>query len=399
MAPESSCSCSRCNVRDILGAARLADPGDDEWGEGDDQETGIDMPGPKQPRTRAGRERVSTIKQVAELAGVSIATVSRALSESGPVSAALRRRVLAAARELSYQPSQAARNLRVGTSKTVGVVIPDLQNPFFTGVVRGIEDVLQAAGYTLLLANSDDSPPREERALSTLRAEGVAGIVFVPISAPTSTHHQLLSSPIPVVAVDRSPLGLRVDLVMVDNTDGSRRAVDHLIARGHRAIALVGGPLQHSTAVERQQGYELALKEAGIPARADLIQYGDFREAGGYACMQALLAIPRPPTAVFVANNLMTLGALRAIHETGRRIPEDLAVVSFDDMPWASSINPPLTSVAQPDREIGKTAAGLLLARIAEPDRPIRRVVLETQLVVRASCGGQLRAAQLAPPA
>jgi DNA-binding LacI/PurR family transcriptional regulator len=282
---------------------------------------------------------------------------------------------------------------------TVGVVIPDLQNPFFTGVVRGIENVLQAAGYTLLLANSDEAPEREERVLSTLRAEGVAGIVFVPIAAQKGNYQQLLLPPLPLVAVDRLPAGLRIDLVTVENTDGSRRAVEHLLAIGHRDVALLGGPLQHSTAFERREGYELALKAAGIPLRAELVRYGDFREAGGYDGMKALLAIPHPPTAVFATNNLMTLGALRAIHESGRQIPEDMAVVSFDDMPWAASINPPLTAVAQPDRDIGEAAAELLLARIAEPERPVRHVVLATRLVIRASCGGLARSTPLVEPA
>jgi len=345
------------------------------------------VPQPKRQRRNTGSQ-VQTITHVAERAGVSTATVSRVFANPERVSEDLRRRVHQAARLLGYQPNRFARNLRVGTSMTVGVIVPDIQNPFFMGVVRGIDNVLQAAGYTLLLANSDDTPARETRMLSTLCAEGVAGIVFVPIAGRKGGYQQLLARPLPLVAVDRAPVGFRVDLVTVANTEGSRRAVQHLIALGHHRIALLGGPTLHSTASERQRGYELALREAGIPMRQELIRHADFREAGGYAGMKALLGVSRPPTAVFVANDLMTLGALRAMHEGGRRIPEDIAVVSFDDLPFAASLNPPLTAVAQPAQEIGETAAELLLARITEPNRPVRHVVLETQLVVRASCGG-----------
>ncbi|MCX6552697.1 MAG: LacI family DNA-binding transcriptional regulator [Acidobacteria bacterium] len=347
-----------------------------------------------------GRQSLSsTITEVAERAVVSTATVSRVFAHPDRVSEDLRERVYRAARMLDYHPSRVARHLRVGTSMTVGVVIPDIQNPFFTAVVRGIEEVLQAAGYTLLLANSDEIPAREERALDMLRADGVAGIVFVPIGERKVGYRQLSSRPLPIVAIDRLPTGLRVDLVTVENTDGSRRAVEHLIELGHREIALLGGPPQHSTGSERQEGYERALRAAGIPLRQELIQHGDFREAGGYHGMKALLGISSPPTAVFVANNLMALGALRAIHEAGRRIPLDIAVVSFDDMPWATSLNPPLSSVAQPAWEIGEAAGELLLARIAEPDRPVRHVVLETQLMVRASSGGPVQTPATHQPA
>lgn len=341
------------------------------------------------PRTRRRvRPNVApTITEVAARAGVSTATVSRVFAESARVSSELRQRVHQAARHLGYQPSRVARSLRLGSTLTVGVIIPDLQNPFFTAVVRGIDNSLQAAGYTLLLANSDEVPAREERMLATFRAEGVAGLIFVPIAAHRGEYRHLLHPPLPVVAIDRLPPGIRVDLVTVDNIDASRRAVAHLLALGHRRVGLVAGPERHSTAHDRHEGYAKALADAGLPVQPDLVAPGDFREAGGYAAMLALLDRPDPPRAVFVANNLMTEGALRAIVERRRRIPDDVALVCFDDLPWATVIDPPLTAVAQPAHEIGAAAAELLLARIAEPDRPVRHVVLETTLIVRASCG------------
>lgn len=346
----------------------------------------------------------ATINRVADRAGVSIATVSRVFAYPKTVSDALRLRVQDAARALNYRPSRAARTLRVGTSQAVGVVIPDLENPFFTAVVRGIEVVLQAAGYTLLLANSDEDAARERNILETLRADGVAGIIFVPINGARDAYREVLARPLQVVAVDRSPANLRPDLVTVDNVEGTRLGVEHLLALGHRDVALLGGPSRHSTAKERERGYQEALKAAGRALRPELVHYGDFREGGGYDGMKALLALSRRPSAVFVANNLMTLGAFRALHEAGVRIPDELALVGFDDMPWATSLNPPLTAISQPSQEIGSSAADLLLDRIARPERATRHLILETSLVVRASCGapghkGRARSGAAAHPA
>ena len=343
------------------------------------------------PSTRrppaAAAKRTATIQKVADKAGVSIATVSRTFADPQAVSHELRVRVHDAARQLNYRASRAARTLRVGTSQTVGVVIPDLQNPFFTGVVRGIDLVLQAAGYTLLLSNADEDAERERNILETLQAEGVAGIIFVPINDNGGTYSRSLAPPVHTVAVDRLPTNLESDLVTVDNVEGTRAGVTHLLAMGHRAVALLNGPLRHSTAIEREQGYRQALGAAGLPLRHELIYRGDFREGGGYEGMKTLLALRRRPTAVFAANNLMTLGALRALHETGIRIPDEIALVGFDDMPWATSLNPPLTAVSQPSQEIGSAAADLLLDRIAQPERAVRHLILRTQLIVRASCG------------
>ena len=342
-------------------------------------------PGSRPPGTQA-----ATIQRVADRAGVSIATVSRVGADPQSVSDKLRLRVEEAARALNYRPSRAARMLRGGASQAVGVVIPDLENPFFTAVVRGIDLVLQAAGYTLLLANSDEDAARERNVLETLRAEGVAGIIFVPINSAHDAYRDVLAPPLHTVVVDRSPSHLRPDLVTVDNVEGTRIGVAHLLSLGHRDVALLGGPSRHSTATERRQGYEQALRAAGRPIRLDIIYDGNFREGGGYDGMNALMALPRRPTAVFVANNLMTLGAFRALHEAGIRIPEEVALVGFDDMPWATSLNPPLTAISQPSQEIGSSAADLLLDRIARPDRAIRHLILETKLVVRASCGASL---------
>jgi DNA-binding LacI/PurR family transcriptional regulator len=288
---------------------------------------------------------------------------------------------------LDYHPNRVARNLRRRATRTIGVIISDIQNPFFTSVVRGIEDVLQAADYTLLLGNSDENRKREQLYLATLRSEGTAGIIFAPSTVDADEYRQVTNAGVPLVAIDRELPSLPIDIVVVDNRGGARAAVTHLVDLGHRRIGFVGGPRQISTAIERLRGYEEALAVGGIDLIPNLVCYADFRQSGGHDAMHSLLQQPELPTAVFVANNLMTLGAIQAIQEQGLRIPDDIAVVGFDDMDWAPSLQPPLTAVAQPTYEMGATAARLLLERLAEPERPPRHIVLATRLMVRASSG------------
>jgi LacI family transcriptional regulator len=327
------------------------------------------------------------MRDVAQRAGVSTATVSRFLGDPASIRAAARERTRRAIEELDYHPSLVARNLRVRATRTVGLVIPDIQNPFFTSVVRGIEDVLRGSAYHLVLGNSDDDPEREAVYLSTLRAEGAAGIIFVPTNPRRGAYTRLLQSGMPLVAIDRWVNGLEADRVVVANREGAREAVAHLAALGHRRIALIGGPEALDVARDRRKGYTEALEAAHLPVRGELLRAADFRESGGRAAMEDLLDLPKRPTAVFVANNLMTIGALRAIHSRGLAIPSDIAVVSFDDMPWAACLQPPLTAVAQPTYELGAVAARLLLERMSDTQRAPRRVVLPATLIVRSSCG------------
>ncbi len=341
---------------------------------------------PTRRRQSVAANTAPTVKEVAELAGVSTATVSRALSGAPSVSKRLITRVREAAQQLNYQPNQIARGLRTRGSRTIGVLVPDIENPFFTSVVRGIEGVLQTAGYSLLLADFNEDPSQEHTLLSALRAEGVAGILFAASHTPSPEYHALLQAGLPMVAISRLPESLRLDLVTVANREGAREAAEHLIGLGHRRVGLIAGPVTISTARERQEGFEEGFLRAGLPVPRDLIVYADFRQAGGHSAMKALLARKKPPTAVFAASNLMTLGALQAIYEHGMEIPGDISVLGFDDMAWASSLRPPLTVVAQPARDVGTAATSLLFERIQDPGRPVRHVVLQTQLVVRASC-------------
>jgi LacI family transcriptional regulator len=333
---------------------------------------------------------IPTIREVADHAGVSIATVSRVFSGGARVTEEVARRVRDAGRLLNYQPNRVARNLRVRCSRTVGVVVPDIENPFYTSVIGGIEEVLQASAYTLLLANSNEDPRREQGNVRTFQAEGVAGILFAASGRDTSIYTRMAEAGIPLVAISRVPAGMKIDTVSVANREGARTAVSHLARIGHRRIAFINGPAAISTAQERLRGYEEGLAAHRIPLQRELIRFADFRQRGGYEAMLELIGLHKRPTALFAGSNLMTLGALQAIHERKLDIPRDIAVVGFDDLPWALSFNPPLTAVAQPAYEVGRTAAQLLLERLRDPSQPARSVVLETALTVRSSCGAAL---------
>jgi LacI family transcriptional regulator len=330
-----------------------------------------------------------TVKEVAQRAGVSTASVSRALSGVGGVRESARARILEAAQELSYRPNRAARDLRVRSTRAVGILIPDIENPFFTSLVRGAEEVLGKTDYSLLLASYNEQPEQEERRLELFRAEGVRGLIFASSRAPSRLYLDLAMAGIGLVAVSRDARRVPADQVMVANQEGAYAAVSHLIQLGHKRIAIINGPLALTTSRDRLAGYEQAAQEANLSIDKSLAIHTDFNQSGGHAAMRQLLLSPARPTAVFTASNLLTLGALQAIHELKLAIPKDIAIVGFDEMPWAMSLRPPLTTVAQPAFDVGRTAAELLLARIREPELPLRRVVLETKLIVRSSCGSQ----------
>ncbi len=332
---------------------------------------------------------MATIKDVADMAGVSPATVSRVLNEYPQIRAVTRSKVLRAVEQLGYRPSRVARRMRTKLTSILGLILSDLGNPFFAAVVSGVEAVAYAAGYSLLLCSSDEDPLREESYVHVLLAEMVDGVIISPVDENSTTCQALIDRGVPVVAMDRRLRHLDVDTVVVDNVRAAYQAVKHLIGLGHQRIALIGGPAKVTTGRERQEGYLQALADSGLPIDGDLIRAGDFKQDGGYQQARALLEMCNPPTAVFVANNMMTLGALNAIHEKQLDVPKDIAVVGFDDMPWAQSLMPPLTAVAQPAYDLGSCAASMLLARISDKDRPVREIKLDTRLVIRASCGSR----------
>ncbi|MFF4690123.1 LacI family DNA-binding transcriptional regulator [Streptomyces sp. NPDC001307] len=342
---------------------------------------------------------MTTINDVAQAAGVSPATVSRVLNR-GRVTAERAERVRRAAAELGFAPNRVARSLRMQRSSVIGLIIPDIENPFFTALARGVEDAAQRTSYSVVLCNTDGNLDKERRYLDIAIAERMAGVIVAAASRGRTDVSALQSRGIPVVAVDRRPRGAGVDAVLVDNEEGSAAATAHLLARGYRRIACITGPQGASTAEERLAGYRSALREflagdQGDPAAAaegvdllrDYTRHADFKVEGGYTAMADLLALPQPPDAVFAANNLMAVGALRAVREAGLEPPE-IGVLSFGEVPWAPLTRPGLTTVQVPSYDLGWTAAGLLLDRIAGKDQPLRTVVLRSSLQLTSSPGG-----------
>lgn len=332
-----------------------------------------------------------TLKDVARRARVSVSTAARALGGYGYVSPATRERVLRAARALDYHPNAVARSMIKGRTHTIGVVVSDSSNPFFAAVVRGIEDVALPHGYGILLCNADEDPAKEAMYVDMLRQKRVDGVIVSPSDSSSGALPRLLASGVPVVQVDRRAPGLAADAVVTDNRAGVRAAVEHLSSLGHRHIGLIGGPARLYTGRERTEAFRDALRQLGLPVVEDWLLEGTFKVDSGYELAGRLLRSSPRPTAVFVANNLMTIGALLRFKEAGVRIPEEVAVVGFDDMDWAPILTPPLTAVAQPTFELGRAAATLLLERIHRPSLQPRLVVLPPRLVVRESCGAQLR--------
>lgn len=330
---------------------------------------------------------MATLRDVAREADVSVSTVSRVFNEPDKVKDDTRIRVQHAVEALDYRPSRVARRLRLenGLAHMLGLVLPDIQNPFFADVARGVEDVAQENGYTVIVNNSDEDLARQKLCLETLRTESVDGVIVPPVREVDSDIEALVASGIPVVCVDRRMKTIAYDTIVSDNVQGAYEAVSHLIAHGHRRIGLIGGIPWLSTSKERRGGYELALAEHGIELNAALIHEGDSRQESGRSMAEQLLNLDDPPTAIFSGNNLMTLGALEAIHLRGRRIPEDISIVAYDDVPWALALNPPLTAVRQPGHEMGRRAAEMLLQRISEPNRSPTLVTLQPKLIVRKS--------------
>lgn len=327
---------------------------------------------------------MATISDVAARAGVSPATVSRALNGKSTVDPELAERVLAAAKELGYRPNAFARNLRRQASTVLALVIADVENAFFTAIARGVEDVAQASGYSVVLCNADDDPAKERRYLDVALAERVAGVIISP-AGPQTDVDGLHEQSIPVVAVDRplpEPTG---DTVLVDTRQAARQATLHLVERGYRRIACVTGPSGVRTADDRLAGYRDALRSAKRRSSAALVRRADYRAAGARRAMVELFSQHDPPDAVLVANSAMAIGALDALAEAGLRPGRDVGVVSFDDAPWAPLVVPPLTVVSQPAYEIGMVAAQLLLARIGDDTREPTTTTLSAQLIERGS--------------
>ncbi|GER17722.1 LacI family DNA-binding transcriptional regulator [Variovorax boronicumulans] len=331
---------------------------------------------------------MATIKDVALQAGVSVTTVSHVVNDTRHVSAKVRERVELAIRELGYVPNAMARSLKSNTTSTLGMLIPNSSNPYFAEIVRIVEDRCFGAGYTLVLCNTDDEPRRQSVYLQVLAERRIDGLIVVSTGADEddSLATQLRGLRIPTVLVDREIADPACDLVETAHMQGGLLAVRHLLSLGHKRIACIGGPLGVTSSEQRIEGWRMALAETGSAPNADaLLWRGGFTSQGGYEAMHAILRTEQKPSAVFVCNDLMAIGALRAAHESGVRVPDELSIVGFDDIELSAYTSPPLTTVAQPKERIGALAVDMLLERMGGKRRDARKVVLQPELRVRAS--------------
>jgi LacI family transcriptional regulator len=333
-----------------------------------------------------------TTRDVARLAGVSSSTVSHVLNGTRFVSDDVRRRVLGAVQNLGYEPNGVARSLKVNRSMTIGLIISDIGNPFFTAIVRGVEDAAQANGYVLVLCNSNEDHVREAMHLRALRAKRLDGLILAPAGEAHDYLRDTVRAHFPLVFLNRDVAGIDAPAVLLDNETAAFEATNHLLSLGHRRIGMIGGRPLASTSSERARGYGRALREAGVPADERLLVSGGSEVEGGCAAALALRALEPRPTAIFAGNNQMTIGALGAIQARGLRVPEDLALLGFDDFAWADVFRPRLSTVAQPTYELGSTSANVLFKIMADPTAEVpRRTLLPGRLVIRDSCGAGSR--------
>jgi LacI family transcriptional regulator len=327
-----------------------------------------------------------TIRDVAERASVSIATVSRVLNDSGYVSPELDARVRQAIAELGYQRNVLARNLRRSESRTLGMLIPNSDNPFFAEMAKGVEDFCFGKGFTVVLCNTDENAEKEESYFNTLYQQRVAGFIVVSTGRLTAHLQHLLDDGCPIVMADRRLPGLNADSVVSDNAKGAQQAVRHLIELGHRRIGLIVGYRELETMQARWAGATDTLQAAGITLEPRMVfEQGNFLPQSGYTGGEALLNQPEPPTAIFALNDLMAFGVLGYACAHGIDVPSQLSIVGFDDILLASYVAPALTTVAQPKYELGRTVAEVLLRRVqGNKESPIH-LVLPTELIVRGS--------------
>ena len=329
-----------------------------------------------------------TIRDVAKLAGVAPITVSRVINHSGYFSGDTRLHVEAAINQLGYVPNTLARSLRSRHTNTLALVLTDITNPFWTTVTRGVEDAASDAGYNVILCNTDESEAEQEKYLNVLLQKRVDGILLVPAGTTPDPVVLIQKQDVTVVILDRRIPSIKVDTVRCDSEDGGYQLTRLLLSLGHRQIAILSGPKGISTAEDRVDGYCRALTEAGLPVFAKNIFYDEFTQQGGYAMAQKALAISRRPTALIAANNFIAIGALQAVRQANLQVPEDLALVGFDDLPVALLVDPFFTVAAQPAYEMGKQAMELLLARIAGQLEPAsQEIVLPVEVVIRRSSG------------
>jgi LacI family transcriptional regulator len=330
-----------------------------------------------------------TIKDIARKLNLSPSTISRALRDHPNISADTKEKVLAFADKFKYQPNLIAQSLQNQKTNTIGVVVPEIKHDFFSSVISGIEDVAYEAGYTIMVCQNNESYDREVLNLKSLISHRVAGILISISQETKKTDHlkAAMHHGIPLVLFDRIAEDLDTSKVMVDDLEGAYNAVEYLIRAGYRRIAHLAGPRHISISLDRLKGYQQALKKNRIPVKNELIIHGGFQEQDGQKGVEKLLALNKPPEALFAVNDPVAVGALIFLKHKGLRIPEDMALIGFSNNQVSALIEPPLTTVDQPASEIGKTAATLLLEQIRSTTKSFQPQVklLKTKLIVRKS--------------
>jgi LacI family transcriptional regulator len=340
-----------------------------------------------------------TLKDIALRSGLSVSIVSRVLNRKSKkyrISAGTEQRVLKTAKELNYRPNQLARGLRLKETHTVGLVAPDLSNPFFAAIMKSVQSVSHQLGYSLVVCDTDEDLQLEIEQIQLLHSKGVDGLIVLPVGQRHAHFEFLVRQSVPLVIVDRILEQLDANTVVIDNRTGAREAVELLVDNGHRRIAIIQGLPGTYTSAERVKGYLDALESHDIPVEESLIVGKDFRKQNGYVETKLLLGRKDRPTAIFTAGDLITLGALEAIAEEGLDVPRDISLVAFDDVESAEFFRCPLTVVAQPKEMIGEVAAKLLIEQIkGSPKREVRHIVLKPDLVIRDSVARIRQAAPL----
>ena len=328
------------------------------------------------------------IKDVADAAGVSTATVSRVLANKPHVRQEVKTRVMEVVKALNYRPNRVARSLRSRKSTIIGLIVSDIENPFFHQVSRAVEDAAHEQGYSVMLCNNDEDPDKEQRYLHLLSDENLAGVILSPTRQTADNFSTTSELNIPMVVIDRRVSNFAVDNILIDNVEAAHTLATHLIEHGYRRIGAIFGT-GSTTGRERREGFVRALKDKDIKPSSDLIKYASPREEEGFNTTLKLLQLPEPPEAILTSNSLLAAGALGALRESKIGIPEEIAFASFDETTWSRLIVPAITVIEQPTYEIGRTATELLIKRIDDPTRSTREVTLKSKLIVRQSCGCQ----------
>ena len=327
----------------------------------------------------------TTIKDVARVAGVHSSTVSRVINGKQCISQETAKRVFSAIEQLDYTPNALARSLKTKKIQTLAMLIPDISNPFFAGLARGVEDTANQYGYNVILCNTDDCFEKEVIYLKLLAEKRVEGLIVATAQIRDKSILELGKTGCPYILLSRNIKGLQENSISIDDIAGGYLATEYLINLGHRNIAHIAGPYNTTTALDRIKGFKKALLNYGVPFQKQYIGEGDFRIKGGYQVMKQFLRLENPPTAVFTANDLLAVGAMEAIRENGYDVPADISIIGFDDIKLASYFSPPLTTIRQPMIEMGSLAIIKLLERI-EHNLTHPNILIKPELVVRKSC-------------